>query len=213
MASRRGPDNSVRVAFVGTVRGQTVANVKYFQLTTSSTPAQADLDAWLTTIGTQFKTSFQSQLPSDYTFSYAKAVMFVPGGSELVSTYTPTAWSGTFASGTVTGATSGVISWSSGVYWRGGKPRTYFPVGSGAISGGNDLLTSAYRTSLATAATGFRTGANTATSGAITGTAFGFVSFQSGNAERGTPLFFAITGAVIHPRVGTQRRRNGKWQN
>ncbi len=42
---------------------------------------------------------------------------------------------------------------------------------------------------------------------------FGFVSFNSGNAPRGTPLFFAYTGAKVHPRPGTQRRRLGKWVN
>lgn len=213
MASRRGPDNSVRVAFVGTIRGQASANVMYFQLGTSSSIAQADLDTWLGLLGAAFKARFQTQLPGDYTFNYAKAVAFTPGGSEIVSTYTPAAWSGTVGGTSAVGSTAVVISWSSGVYWRGGKPRTYLPIAGNDINAGADTILTAYRTATTTAATNFKNDANALTSGTITSTQFGFVSFRSGNAERGTPLFFAITGAVIHPRVGTQRRRAGKWQN
>jgi hypothetical protein len=198
---------------VGTVRAQTCANIMHFQLTTSSTISQADFDTWLSTLAGDFKTRFQALLPSDFTFNYAKAVLYAPGGGELVSTYTPTAWSGTQGSNTIVGAPCQVISWQSGVYWRGGKPRTYFPLPSNVISGSTDTISSTTRTNLTTGATNFKNDANALTSGTITGTTFGFVSFRSGNAERGTPLFFAIVGAVVHPRVGSQRRRDGKWQN
>lgn len=213
MASRRGPDNSVRVAVVGVLRGQNAANIFHFQLTTSGTIAQADLDTWLTNLLAAFKTRFQNLLPSDYTFSYGKAVLYAPGGGELVSTITPTAWSGNSASASPQGSVAAVLSWQSGVYWRGGKPRTYLPAYNSAVTANTDTLTAAARTSLATAGNGLRTDANALTTGTITGTSFGFVSFRSGNAERGTPLFFAIVGCVIHPRVGSQRRRLGKWQN
>jgi hypothetical protein len=213
VASRRGPDNSVRVALVATMRGQNVANIFHAQLTTSSTIAQADLDTWLSTFAGDYKTRFQGLLPTDYTFSYAKAVLYAPGGGELVSTYTPTAWSGTGASGSAIGALCAVISWQSGVYWRGGKPRTYVPLPSNQVSSGLDTVAATFRTNLTTDGTNFKNDINGLSSGTITGTTFGFVSFRSGNAERGTPLFFAIVGCVVHARVGTQRRRNGKWQN
>lgn len=213
MASRRGPDNSVRVALVGTLHGSSCANIMYFQLTTSGTPAQADLDTWLTNLHNAFKTRFQALLPADYQFSYAKAVMFTPGGTELVSTYTPVAWSGTLGGGITDAEQCKVISWQSAVYWRGGKPRTYLPCGNSDITAGTSTLAAATRTTLATAAVNFRSDSNGLTSGAITGTSHGFVSFRSGNAERGTPAFFASTGAIVHPRIGSQRRRLGRWQN
>jgi len=213
VASRRGPDNSVRVALVATLRGQNAALIHHFQLTTSSSISQADLDTWLTALVAAYKTRFQAQLPGDYTFSYGKAVLYTPGGGELVSTSTPTPWSGTVGTNSPVGSFCAVLSWQSGVYWRGGKPRSYLPVGAAAITGGLDTLTSAVRTALVTAGNSYRTDANALTSGTITGTSFGFVSFRTGNAERGTPLFFTIVGTVVHPRVGTQRRRAGKWLN
>jgi hypothetical protein len=213
VASRRGPDNSVRVALVGSVRGNASANIHHFQLTTSGTISQADLDTWTTALAAAYKTRFQALLPTDYSFSYAKAVLYTPGGGELVSTSTPTAWAGTVGSASAVGAMCVVLSWQSGVYWRGGKPRSYMPCKSAALTSGTDQIPAGDRTSWTTAATGYKTDTNALTSGTITGTAFGFVSFRSGNAERGTPLFFAITGAIVHPRVGTQRRRDGKWQN
>jgi hypothetical protein len=87
------------------------------------------------------------------------------------------------------------------------------PTPNNILNGGLDTITSGSRTAWATAGTNFKSDANALTTGTITGTTFGFVSFQSGNAERGTPLFFAITGCIVHPRIGSQRRRNGKWQN
>jgi len=198
---------------VGTCRGQNVANIFHTQCTTSSSISQSDADAWLTTLAGDFKTRFQSVLPTDYTFSYAKAVVYTPGGGEIVSTYTPASWVGTAGGISNNGSNCQVISWQSGVYWRGGKPRTYFPIYGGDITAGTDQLTAGTRTALVTAANNFRTDCNALTQGTITGTAFGFVSFRTGNAERGTPLFFAITGAVCHPRIGSQRRRLGKWLN
>jgi hypothetical protein len=213
MASRRGPDLTCRVALVGSLRGQACANVMYFKLSTSGSIVQADLDTWTAAVAAAFKTRMQGSLPSDYTFSYAKAVLFTPGGGELVSTNTPTAWSGTSGATSLVGSVCVVLSWSSGVYWRGGKPRTYIPASTGAITAGTDQIAGATRTAIATAASNLKNDFNALTATSITGTQFGFVSFRSGNAERTPPVFFAITGVVIHPRVGSQRRRDGKWQN
>lgn len=213
MASRRGPDNSVRVSVVGAIRGQTCANIFHAQLTTSGSITQTDLDTWTTSFAAAFKTRFQASLPTDYAINYVKAVLYAPGGLELVSTVTPTAWSGSGGAASPIGATCTVLSWVSGVYWRGGKPRTYLPVASNQITAGTDLLSTASRTASALAGTNFKSDVNALTSGTITGTAMGFVSFRSGNAERGTPLFFTIVGCIVHPRVGSQRRRDGKWQN
>src|SRR6266566_4906455 len=95
MASRRGPDNSVRIAVVGTLRGQTCAQIFHAQLTTSGTISQADLDTYVTNFIAAYKTRFQALLPNDYSSNYCKAVLYAPGGGELVSTVTPASWSGT----------------------------------------------------------------------------------------------------------------------
>lgn len=212
MASRRGPDNSVRLAVSGTLRGQNWANVFHYQLTTSSSISQADLDTWTSTIFGYYKTRFGPLLGSDCSIISAKAVLYTPGGGELISNATGTV-AGSIGSASIAGAMSKVVSWLTTVYWRGGKPRTYLPtVVAADLTAGTDTLTAASKTALQTAAAGFRTDANAYTVGTITGTSFGFVSFRSGNADRAVPLFFAVTGATIHSRVGTQRRRDGKWQ-
>jgi len=211
MASRRGPDNTVRVAISGDDTPTPWANIFYAQLVTSSTPSQADLDAWLTSFQAAYKTNFAPQIASQANFGLARAVLFVPGGSELISQIAMTG-AGTGGSGGAYPASTGVlISWGSNVYWRGGKPRTYLP----GFPAGNETttfeITTGFQTSTTAAAVAFRTAINALTSGAITGTTLGFVSFRSGNADRVPPVFYSFTGAKVHRRMATQRRRLGAW--
>jgi hypothetical protein len=213
VASRRGPDNSVRVSISGTLRGNNWANIFHAQLTTSSAISQADLDTWTAAFALAYENRFKSLLSSDTTVTLAKTVLYTPGGGELISS-SVRSQAGTSANVSLVGAVSKVVSWLSGVYWRGGKPRTYLPGTTAVeITAGTDTMTGAILTAMQTAAAGFRTDVNALTAGTITGTTLGFVSFRTGNAERVTPLFFAITGAKIHPHVGIQRRRDGKWLN
>ena len=145
------------------------------------------------------------------TYVVGKATLYTPGGGELVSSSSMT---GTGSSGGTAVANDGtckVASWLSTVYWRGGKPRTYLPGVSTSETTGDHSLTAGEITALKTAAAGFRTAVNALTSGGITGTTLGFVSFRTGNADRVPPLFYAFTGATVHPRLGTQRRRLGHW--
>jgi hypothetical protein len=211
MATRRGPDNSARVAISGTANSVNWANIFHVQLLTSSSIAQADLDSWLNTFQANYKTRFSPSIGSSAAYSLAKAVLYTPGGGELISTVNMTG-TGSGSTGVVDNSACFVVSWNTTVYWRGGKPRTYLPIiPAGAESLDYRTTTSASRATLTTAAVNFKNDVNAQTIGTITGSTFGFVSFSSGNAPRATPLFFAITGATIHPRYGTQRRRLGKW--
>jgi len=213
MATRRGPDNSVRVAISGTIDGTNWANVFRAQLTTSSSIAQADLDTWTTAFQNAYKTRFAPLMFGVAQFALAKTVLYSPGGGILNSVVTMTG-TGT-AAGSVIQDDSAckVVSWSSTVYWRGGKPRTYLTAVPVADIQNNRELTSSAVTALTTAGAGFRTDVNALTSGTITGTSLGFVSFRSANADRVPAVFFPITGARVHKRLGTQRRRLGRWQN
>ena len=212
MASRRGPDNSVRVAIQGVRNTVPWANVFWCQLSTSGSISQADLDLWLTAFANQYKTSFAPRSDTGVTYSLAVATLFTPGGGVLQSSSAMTG-AGTEAGTAITdNAYSKVISWLSTVYWRGGKPRTYIPGGTASDLTGARLLTSTEQTALVTAGNGFRTAINALTQGTITATVLGFVSFTSGSVARVPPLFFAVTGSKSHPRIGTQRRRLGKWQ-
>lgn len=210
MPSTRGPDNTVRVAISGTLNGQNYANVFHALLSTASTIAQADLDAWLTSFSAQYKTSFATLIANGVSFKDAKALLYAPGGGALASDYT---MSGSSSGGTavIDQAACTVMSWNSAVYWRGGKPRTYFPGVVGGSTADNKSITSGAAGTWGTAGAGFVTAINALTHSSITGTQFGFISYFSGNAPRSPAVFFPITGAKVHLRFGTQRRRLGKW--
>jgi hypothetical protein len=213
MASRRGPDNSVRIAISGNFGTGTPnwANVFHAQLTTSGTISQADLDAWTTAFQAAYKTRFAPRCSPAVTYVLAKNILYSPGGGELISSITMTGL-GTNG-GTIVPDLSAceVVSWLSTVYWRGGKPRTYIPGPVTANILSSRTLQAAEITALQAAGAGFRNDVNALTSGGITGTSFGFVSFASGNAPRPNGIFYPITGATVHPRIGSQRRRLGKW--
>jgi len=211
MAHRRGPDNSVRIAISGTYSSLPWANVFHCQLSTTSSIIQADLDAWTTAFANAYKTSFGSMESQSVAFSLAKCTLYVPGNLALSSQQTMT------GTGTVVGTTVAdnsackVLSWNTNVYWRGGKPRTYVPSVGVSDVVNQSQLTSAVLTNMQTLGNNFRTAVNALVQGTITSTVFGFVSFSSGSADRNPSVFFPITGAKAHPRLGSQRRRLGRW--
>jgi hypothetical protein len=202
----------VRLAIAGLHDTVGWANVFWAQLTTSSSISQADLDTWTNAAQAAYKTRFAPREVTTVTYATATATLFTPGSSVLQSTVAMTG-AGTLSGPEVADLSAcKVVSWLTTVYWRGGKPRTYIPGVVTADTTGANSLTSTEITALTTAGINFRSDINALTAGTITGTSLGFVSFSSGNAPRGTPLFFAFTGAKVHPRLGTQRRRLGKWR-
>lgn len=213
MPSRRGPDNSVRVSISGTIAGTNWANIFNCQLATSGSIAQADLDTWLNSFQAAFKTRFQPRQCSVVNYTLARAVCFTPGGTELVSSVVMTG-TGSNAGGVVSSAAAcAVLSWGTNVYWRGGKPRTYFPGYPASDTDSAHLFNGTGLTNWQTAGANFRNDINALAPASITGTQLGFVSFFSGNAPRATPVFFTVTAPKLHLRVGTQRRRLGRWVN
>lgn len=211
VATRRGPDNSVRWSVSGTVAGVRWANIFWSQLTTSATPTQAQLDTWLTTCSTAYKTQFASNIQGAVTFDQAQAQMFLAGGLVLPSLIAMTGAGSATSSNDIDAARCAVISWQTGVYWRGGKPRTYIPPGGTGQTDDQNSLSAATVTSFLTKAGLYLAAINAVTSGAITATQLGFVSFVSGGSDRPVPIFYPFIGAKVHPRLGTQRRRLGKW--
>lgn len=118
---------------------------------------------------------------------------------------------GTGSGATVTANDALVISWLSNAYWRGGKPRTYLPgLLTASVDTNHSLLDSSKAAFLANAVA-FRTAVNAITTPAVDATQLGFVSYATGKAWRSTPLFFPYTGVTIHDRIGSQRRRLGRW--
>lgn len=211
MATRRGPDNTVRWSVGGLISGVAWRNIYWALLTPNPTITQSDFDGWLNVAATAHKTNFQGLMSVDVTYVSATATLFLPGNGSMQSTF---AMSGAGTGGAALPDTEAchVLSWKSSVYWRGGKPRSYLPgVATANINADHRTLTSTIIGTLTTNAGSLRTTVNADTKPTITGSVFGFVSFRSGNADRIPPVFFPITGAVVHPRLGSQRRHLGKW--
>ena len=214
VSSRRGPDNSVRVAVNTTVAGaNNAANIFWCQLSTSGTIAQADLDTWTAAFGAAYKTNLGARMGSGVTFKSVTSSLFTPGGGVLQSTAVLSGTGTEVGTNGIDAAACKIVSWQTTVYWRGGKPRTYLPGLVTADTATNYSLTATEVSNLKTAAAGFRAAINALTASTITGTVLGFVSFTTGNVARPVPLFFSFTGANVHPRFGQQKRRLGRWVN
>jgi hypothetical protein len=212
MATRRGPNLTVRVAVTGVKNTVPWANVHWCQLTTGSTIIQADLDTWTSAFGTAQGSNIGPQQAPSVTYSLATATLFQPDGSILRSVRTVSATGSEAGTEMNDNGPAWVISWLSSVYWRGGKPRSYIPGVMQGDATAPGILTAGAVNTKTTAALAFRTAVNALTAGTITGTQLGFVSFRSGNADRVPPIFYPFTGAKVHPRLGNQRRRQGPWQ-
>jgi hypothetical protein len=201
----------VRFSVGGKVGTPNWASVLWAELTMSGTPSVADLDGWVTAMIAAYKSAFSAYITSNATYAQGQAQLFLPSAG-LVTSLVATSGAG---SGAVTNADnlagSAVVSWNVNAYWRGGKPRTYLPAILGSLMVSNDRLTTTAITNLTASAAAFLTAMNALSSGAITDTTLGTVSFRSANADRVPPVFFPYTGAKVHPKIGTQRRRLGKW--
>jgi hypothetical protein len=198
---------------VGQLSNQNVVNVFWCRITPSGSVTQADLDTWTAAFGAAFKTNFTSTINGLYTFGTANAVYFVDGTPTNVLSSTATlTGTGTSSSSEQAGLAM-CVSWLSSVYWRGGKPRTYIPASAANVSSAiRSQWASTFITTMTTQSNAFITAVNALTAGStITATAFGFVSFFTGRVARTPPVFFAITGRKVHPRLAHQRRRDGKW--
>jgi hypothetical protein len=201
----------VRFSIGGLQAGVNWANVFWAQLTTTSAPTQANLDTWLTTVSTAHKTRFAGRFLPTASYTTAQALLFLPGGLSLASLVTMTGQGSATLTGIPSAAACSIISWQTGVYWRGGKPRTYLPPPGPADMDDSNNISTGLRTAIVTGANGFISDVAAATAGAITAGQLGFVSFRTGGADRVPPVFFPYIGAKCHPRLGTQRRRLGKW--
>ena len=125
------------------------------------------------------------------------------------------AWTGTKA-GTATGTgiasnVAAVISWQIAARYRGGKPRTYLPgVANNFLGGaGYNIWTTAFVTAAQAAAVEVLASINAILTPSFSVT-MGVYSFYTGHALRPTPIFRPYTGAKVHERVDSQRRRSGK---
>ena len=204
MASRRGPDNSVRVAIAGTSATENWANIFHAQLTTGSAITAADLTTWLASFAALYKSTFGTFISSEVNFLEALATCYTPG-STVVSAQSAMTGTGSGSTMVDNNATTMIFS------WRGGKPRTYLPGVPVSLCNDYVHLNATGLNDINVQGAAFIAGVNALTHASIATTTFGFISYSSGNVPRTPAVFFPITSAIAHSRLGTQRRRLGKW--
>lgn len=136
--------------------------------------------------------NFYGQSPGQYAASYSEDTS---GGGD---------------SDVVPDSLSACISWAFDSTWRGGKPRTYLPCLPGSAIATQNDMDSGYQSDVEAGAAALITDVSGHTGSGYGTLQLGLMSFYSGNAPRTDGLFFPYSGAVVHPRFDTQRRRLGR---
>ena len=172
---------------------------------------QADLDAWAAKVRTSYESTLLNICSVQVALHSVQCTLFQNPPFALHTT-APSSAAGPKVTAIINNtAASKVISWTSNVYWKGGKPRTYLPGVFTADTTDSQHLTTAALSELLTAANSFHGQLNGTVQGAITTTVHGFVSFRGLTGDIVTGSFIPILGAATHPRMGTQRGRLGPW--
>lgn len=205
------PPRVIRVAVRGDVGGQPFVNV--FHAQTDAPGPQANED-----IG-EFLDEFKAALISSGVYDACHTSVHVTQLTGVLQTDEDNALVAQVSS-SIVGAQSGtvlpasvcyVVSWLSGAFWRGGKPRTYVPGLITASVDTNHSLADSDKATFAGNWADLRTAVNAITTDSIDQTTMGFVSYATGGAWRSSSVFFGYTGSTIHDRLASQRRRLGSW--
>lgn len=211
MAQRIGPPGSARVAVSGTHFGKPFANVFWCTLGGGTTASQAGFDEWNRAFHDAYYNSWKDSLSQSTVITSTQAVLFQATNQVLHTQYASTNGGLVSAPFVEDAAACTIVSWTSNAYWRGGKPRTYLPGVQQAYNSGNSALTIAGDTWYTDHGNTFHTAVNAIAATGITNTQHGFVHFFSAGVLLTPGVFYPITGATVHPRFGTQRRRLGPW--
>jgi len=205
----RLPADAMRISLEGTYGDATWANILHLQTINNGAPTVADMQTVLTDVADAFHGNVMPFFSSALELTQAKGVLILSGSTEQVGVVSTT------LAGSETGvgmpaSTAVALSWSISAYYRGGKPRTYVCGVTEDIVQTVRTIKAASGASIAAGAATFIDDVNAITTTSITAVELGTYSFASGNAWRGTPLFRAYTGVIVHDRLDSQRRRLGK---
>jgi hypothetical protein len=205
------PANTVRTVVLGTLGPMPYVNVFHAFLPNNSISSDGQLATWASAWHTAFTNSgILAKCSNTLHVTTIEHVLFI---SPLIVYRAQGAVSdvGGAALPSLTSGVCFVISWNSSAYWRGGKPRTYLGgVTSASVDTNHSLLDSEKAVVQANANT-LRTNINQIVTAQVPETDFVFTSYQSAGQWRNPPVNIEITGAVVHDRVGSQRRRLGPW--
>jgi hypothetical protein len=200
------PPGIARVAISGTLFTHAWTNVFYLNLGgTLSSITAADLTSVCTEIANLWNTNIAPAVVSACVLTEV-GIVFVPSVGNEIQVAQNFSHAGTNAGTALQDASASyVINWSINAYYRGGHPRLYQPgVSAAQITNGSDVLTSF---TIAASWLAVMNALDAYTTTNISSIQMGTVSFATGNAWRGTPLFRKYLSATQRPKLGSQRRR------
>jgi hypothetical protein len=211
MATQRGPDGSIRWSIGGTISGVPWACVHWADSGNATGSDTIDLGNFLSAATAAWIADLGAHMAVSAVFAESQATHFW-GGTSVTKVTHPLTGNGTANGVAVSDASCcSIVSWNTSVYWRGGKPRTYIPLPITTDVLNINQLTAAAQSALQASATSFHNAINAINVSNLGPIVHGFVSFHSGKQPRVPPVFFPIQGATVHPRLGSQRRRLGRW--
>lgn len=183
-------------------------NVWWLRLTSAGAPNAADLLNVLTSIKTAYNTLNAADISANWNATSFDA-HWIPTAGHIIEASFPYTNAGGAGAAVQDASASFVVDWLTGLYYRGGHPRSYLAgVASADVSNGS-AVSAGRQTALATDAATWLAAVNALTHADITKVELGTVSFASGKAWRVPPIFVPYTGVKIRPIIGSQRRRIG----
>lgn len=178
------------------------------RLTNSGTVTTTDLDQVADTFRASIQTNIWPKLGTGVSLTTIAVDYMKSTGVSLqtVDTYSLASSGGA----PVNDASSCVISqWHIGSYYRGGHPRTYWPLPATADVTNGSTLGATPLSNFATSFNSLRNAVNASTSTNVTKTELGCIRYQSADTWLSPPVFWPYLSVSVRPIIGTQRRRLG----
>ena len=205
------PTGAVKIILLYAYGGRNMLNILWTSVGSGPPPTAAQLVTYATSVQTAWNAHITPVLSQNISLLSVTCEYYGAG---------PTIISGVSTGASAPGGVSGnswpsqvcvAISWLTGLYYRGGKPRTYLGgiPESYLASGAAYQISPTAAASIDAGADAFLTAFN-ALSLAGTTTLLSLMSFASRGAWRNPPVPYQITGAKVSVRIDTQRRRLGK---
>jgi hypothetical protein len=172
---------------------------------TGGAPSAADCAALAVTFQGAAATDLKPQMHSANSVGLGTVLDIASNTGAFATAGSVTA--GTLAGTHLTGATCVVMNHAIARHYRGGKPRTYAPLGEYEKLNTSGQWSTTFQTAVDSAWQSFITACLAASSGSTTISHFVNVSYYNNKAQRVTPVVDTINQSVMRLIVGTQRRR------
>lgn len=203
-----GPANAVRLSFEGLQRTEPWAVIMH-AINTAPPLDQAQVDSAFVAFKDEFVTILATYaISDDCTLERLIARnVTATGGLEFTSTNLPA--TGATAGPTLTNETALCISWRTGISGRSFRGRSYLPGVSTVHTDGDDTnrLTSAVAANAKDAADQFIASLGAAGFQLCVASYFSGVDVDGNPIPRAVGIYTPVTGAVVNPRLDSQRRR------